>query len=302
MKTPSRTRLASTLFALLGGIAFAGASHASDTPLDIQVEIIGEGRPVLTIPGLNSAAEVWRDTCEALQDIQCHMVQLPGFAGAKPISSEQFLDDMARQLLDYARRQKLHQPAVIGHSLGGLLSLKLALAEPDAVGPLVIVDSLPFFAAAMNPAATVESITPMAIGMRAQMQASDDAAYRQQTEAAVQTMAQDPERVQQLVQWGVESDRATTTQAMYELMITDLRADLAGVRSPTLVLGAWAAYANFGQTRETTQGIFDSQYAALPGVRIELSDGGYHFLMWDDPQWLRTQVGDFLDAHPAGDE
>lgn len=299
MQTTTRTRLASTLIALIGGIAFASASHANDTPLDIQVQIIGEGRPVLAIPGLNSGAEVWRDTCEALKDIQCHLVQLPGFAGAAPISSEQFLDEMARQLIEYTRRADLKQPAMIGHSLGGLLSLKIALAEPGAVGPLVIVDSLPFFAAAMNPDATVETITPMAVGMRAQMQASDDTAYRQQTEAAVQTMAQDPERVKQLVQWGVDSDRATTTQAMYELMVTDLRADLSAIRSPTLVLGAWAAYANFGQTRETTQAIFDTQYAALPGVRIELSDGGYHFLMWDDPQWLRRQVSEFLAEHPV---
>ena len=45
-------------------------------------------RPVLMIPGLNSAASVWTETCAALQPgVQCHIVQLPGFAGAPAVST-----------------------------------------------------------------------------------------------------------------------------------------------------------------------------------------------------------------------
>lgn len=299
--TLPRNRLSTLCLALLAAVAIAPSAQAAEkqAPLDITVETLGKGRPVLTIPGLNSHASVWRETCDALPNVQCHLVQLPGFAGAKPAEHEAFLDEMTRQVLAYARQNGLAQPAVIGHSLGGALALKLALAEPDAIGPLVIVDSLPFFAAAMNPVATVESVKPMAQGMRQQMLASDDAIYRQQAAASVQNMAHDAARVEELVKWGEDSDRATTTQAMYELMTTDLRGELGAVRSPTLVLGAWAAYAAFGQTQDATRAIFENQYAALPGVRIELSEGGYHFLMWDDPQWLRTQVGEFLTAHPA---
>ncbi|MCX7555564.1 alpha/beta hydrolase [Xanthomonadaceae bacterium JHOS43] len=306
-RTPtfSRNRLSSLCLALLAAVAIAPAAQAvgkSSVGLDIQVETLGQGRPVLTIPGLNSHASVWRDTCEALKDVQCHLVQLPGFAGAKPAGHDDFLDEMARQVLAYVRRNDLRQPVVIGHSLGGFLALKLALAEPDAIGPLVIVDSLPFFSAAMNPTATSESVKPMAEAVRQQMLSSDDATYQQQAAASVRNMAHDLTRVEELVRWGESSDRATTTQAMVELMVTDLRGELGGVRSPTLVLGAWAGYAAFGQTREATRAIFESQYAALPGVQIELSEAGYHFLMWDDPQWLQAQVSQFLTAHPAKDE
>src|SRR3546814_10981732 len=102
-------------------------------------------------------------------------------------------------------------------------------------------------------------------------------------------MSRSPERVKTLAEWSRSSDRATTTQAMYELMTTDLRAQLNTIHTPTLVLGAWAAYAPYGATRESTEAIFRSQYAALDGVRIAMSDSGYHFLMWDDPQWLQAQ-------------
>lgn len=304
---PSQRKASSAVIvALLVATLFAAVCHATEpqtrpaaNPLDITAEVRGKGRPVLTIPGLNSHASVWHETCDAMPDVQCHVLQLPGFAGATAIESETFLDEMARQTLAYARQNQLHQPAVMGHSLGGLLALKLALAEPESVGPLIIVDSLPFFAAAMNPTATVDSITPMANAMRQQMLASDDASYQQQAAATMQTMSRVESRMEELKQWGADSDRATTTQAMYELMTTDLRDDISAIRSPTLVLGAWAAYAAYGQTQEATRKIFETQYAALPGIRIEISEAGYHFLMWDDPQWLRQHVGDFLKAHPV---
>lgn len=79
------------------------------------------------------------------------------------------------------------------------------------------------------------------------------------------------------------------------------KADVSGT-PPALVLASWAAYAALGQTQDATRTIFDAQYAALPGVRIEMSEAGYHFLMWDDPQWLRTQIAEFLAAHPAKGE
>jgi len=30
------------------------------------------------------------------------------------------------------------------------------------------------------------------------------------------------------------------------------------------------------------------------GDHVEMSEGGYHFLMWDDPQWLQQQVRGFI--------
>ena len=81
---------------------------------------------------------------------------------------------------------------------------------------------------------------------------------------------------------------------MIELMSTDLRGDVAQVKVPTLVLGSWAAYQPMGSTLESTRGIFEAQYAKLDGVRIEMSQAGYHFLMWDDPQWLQAKVREFI--------
>lgn len=276
------------------------AQAAPERFQDLSVEVVGEGRPVLMIPGLNSAADTWRDTCESLQAerVQCHLVQLPGFAGAPAVDGDAFLAPMRDRLLAYVRAKRLARPAVVGHSLGGVLALQMAIAEPQAVGPLVIVDSLPYMAAVRDPAMTPERMRPMAEGMRQQMRGLDDAAYAKGAEAALPGMTLDARRVETLRAWGRASDRRTTSQAMYDMMVTDLRPALGAVRAPTRVLGSWAAYRPYGSTKESTAAIFRDQFAKLEGVRVEMSEGGYHFLMWDDPSWVLSNIRDVLAAHP----
>jgi pimeloyl-ACP methyl ester carboxylesterase len=285
-------------------IVLACSSNESKAAeLDFQgmhVEVIGEGRPLLMIPGLNSSAQVWRETCQALQPgVQCHILQLPGFAGQAPVHEEHWLDAMRDRVLAYADHAKLKHPDVIGHSLGGFLGLELSLKAPDRFAHVVIVDSLPFLGAATNPAATAETVRPMADGMRAGMLAADEASYLAQVRRGVASLTNKPDRVPTLAHWGETSDRNTTTQAMYELMTTDLRPALGAARTPTLVLGSWASYAPYGATKASTQATFEKQYAAHPNVRIRMSDSGYHFLMWDDPKWLQQQVREFLAPQPA---
>jgi pimeloyl-ACP methyl ester carboxylesterase len=288
--------LALTAWATLVSPAHAATEHFQD----LQVEVIGSGRPVLMIPGLNSGAQVWRETCAALQpQVQCHLIQLPGFAGAPAVASDDFLSAMRDRLLAYSVDRKLDHPAVIGHSLGGVLALQTAIAAPQKIGPLVIVDALPYFGAVQNPAATPATLKPMAEQMRAGMLAADATQYAAQTDAAVANMAHAPEQVATLKLWGRDSDRATTANAMYSMTMTDLRQPIAGITAPVLVLGAWAAYQPFGATEASTRQVFATQYAALPGVRIEMSRAGYHFLMWDDPRWLQTQIRGFLDLPAA---
>jgi pimeloyl-ACP methyl ester carboxylesterase len=282
-------------------VAIGAATASADTsaaPVEfqgMQVEVIGEGRPLVMIPGLNSSAQVWRETCQALQPrVQCHILQLPGFAGQPPVHEDHWLDAMRDRVLGYVDHAKLAHPDLIGHSLGGLLSLELSIKAPNRFAHVIIVDSLPFLGAVRDPAATADTVRPMADGMRAGMLAADAATYAAQLRGGVANLSNRAERIPTLAGWGETSDRNTTAQAMYELMTTDLRPALAAARTPTLVLGSWASYAPYGATQASTQAIFEQQYSAHPNVRIKLSESGYHFLMWDDPKWLQQNVREFL--------
>ncbi|GGF00072.1 alpha/beta hydrolase [Hymenobacter cavernae] len=250
---------------------------------------------MLLIPGLTCPGAVWDETVAKYQrQYQCHIISLAGFGGqpAEQPVSQQFLQDVRDQLLAYVHTQKLIKPILVGHSLGGFLALWMSTIEPTVIGPLVIVDSLPFLAAVQNPAMTVEQARPMVASLRQQMsQSTQTIAMARQTSAGMMT---DTARISQATRWSVTSDPATVAQAMYDLYTTDLRQDVARIQQPVLVLGAWAAYKQYGSTKESTRAIFEQQYAKLPQHRIEMSETGKHFLMWDDAQWFFAQTDVFL--------
>ncbi|TGE25286.1 alpha/beta hydrolase [Hymenobacter aquaticus] len=286
---PLATAQAATAPAAAAAPADKAAAHPSFT-----VRVVGKGRPMLLIPGLTCPGAVWDETVAHYQkQYQCHIVSLAGFGGQPAAATTtDFLQGVRDQLLTYVKAQKLTKPVVVGHSLGGFLALWMSTTQPEAVGPLVIVDSLPFMSAIQNPNQTAEGAKPMAEGMRQQMSKGHMplAAQRQM----VSSMVTDSARVTQVARWGTASDPATVAQSMYDMMTTDLRPALARVQQPTLVLGAWAAYKQFGSTKESTRAIFTQQYAKLPQVRIEMSEAGKHFLMYDDTQWFFTQADAFL--------
>ncbi|RZJ13020.1 MAG: alpha/beta hydrolase [Rubrivivax sp.] len=287
------------LFAAAVAIATAlSVTHSEAAPAafqDLQVEVVGSGKPVVMIPGLNSAASVWTETCASLQPgVQCHMVQLPGFAGAPAVATDNFLNGMRDRLLAYVDDRKLDKPAVMGHSLGGVLALKMAAEKPGRFDRLVIVDSLPFLAGirGMN----AEQAKGMAAGMRQQMLGSSKEQWEAGTRQGAAGMSRNPANTERVIAWGLASDRATTAQAMSELWGEDLRPLLPKITTPTLVLAAWAAYEPMGSTLQSTQGLIEGQYAGLKGAKVSMSQRGYHFLMWDDADWLVGEVKTFLAA------
>lgn len=276
----------------------AAATTAPAAHPAFSVRVVGQGRPLLLIPGLTCPGAVWDETVARYQkQYQCHVVSLAGFGGVaaqQPVPTH-LLQDVRDQLLAYVKAQKLTKPVVIGHSLGGFLALWMAATDPAALGPLEIVDSLPFLPAIQNPAATPETMRPMAEQLRQHPRHLTMAAERQM----VTPLVTDSARLTQVARWGLASDPGTVAQAMYDMYTTDLRADIARIGQPVLVLGSWAGYQQYGATKASTGAIYTQQYAKLPQARIELSEAGRHFLMYDDAPWFFAQTDAFLQSPVA---
>ncbi|NWP28962.1 alpha/beta hydrolase, partial [Escherichia coli] len=82
---------------------------------------------------------------------------------------EGLLPAMVAELHKLIAERKIAGAAVVGHSMGGLLTLMLAKAHPGDVGKALIVDAMPFVGSAFFPGSTVDSVKPQAEAMRAQM-------------------------------------------------------------------------------------------------------------------------------------
>lgn len=285
----SMLRIAAAL-AATAALLLTCPANAADA---FQVEVTGKGAPIVLIPGLASAGSVWDGTVKRYcGDHQCHVLTLAGFAGVPAIDGP-LLATTEQQLSAYIAANKLGKPVVIGHSLGGFLGLKLAIDHPEQVGRLVVVDSLPAMAAAQVPSITGAQMQEMAAGMRTRMLAMDADAYQASQLQTLRTMIGKEDDVQRALAWGKQSDRTTVANAMAEMMGEDLRQDISRIKAPTLVLGSWIAYKNFGNQQQFAQ-MYAAQYRQLAGVQVEMADSARHFIMLDDPSWMYDRIDAFL--------
>ncbi len=273
--------------------ASTNSASSSAKPTAFTVQVSGQGRPMILIPGLASSGAVWDATvAHYAQRYQCHVLQLAGFAGA-PAVSQPLLATVEQELAAYIANQHLDHPIVVGHSLGGYLALKMGIDHADQVGPLVIVDSLPALGAAQVPDASTEQLKNMARQMREGVLGGDAAAQDAGRRAMISEMVTAPQDVERIVAWGAKSDRMVVADAMYDLIASDLRREVGRIKSPTLVLGSWVAYKAYGP-KAAFEANYKAQYAKLKGVQVAMSDTGRHFIMYDDPQWMFARMDEFL--------
>lgn len=278
---------------LLYFVIFGSLNQAFTQELDVQIS--GQGPKIILIPGLSSSGEVWTETVENLsQNFECHVLTLPGFAENPAMEMPNgFLNSMEKLISEYIETQN-EKVTLIGHSLGGFLSLRLSRSIPDKIQKTIIVDSFPFYSAAFNPAATEENMVGMASQMKQLMLSQSPEQYRAQQQASMPMMTINAEKLPIAVEWSMQSDRSTTAEAFYELMTTDFRDELAEVKTPILVLGAWASGKNYGLTEESVKKSFSDQYRLAENVQIELAPTAHHFIMWDNPEWFMEKLTSFL--------
>lgn len=270
---------------------------AGGSPVPFTVEVTGRNRlgAMILIPGLTNDGSVWKATVdEFAEDYEMHVLSLSGFAGQPPVATDSgWLERIRDEIVKYAGAEQIEKPVLVGHSLGGFLSLWIAATTPELPSAVINVDGLPFLAAAGNSSATVESVRPQAVQMR-QMMTAPGGQFAQMQEQQIRMMVRDTAALPAVLEMARESDIATVSTAMYELFTTDLRPELARVTAPVLNLHAWAAYKSYGSTRATVEQMLAAQYAKLPNATTRIHDESYHFIMYDEPEWMVSEIRSFL--------
>ena len=264
-------------------------SHLVDSDR-ISVEVVGAGPDVVLIPGLASSRQVWRHTAERLRaHYRLHIVQVAGFAGAAPQAnaSGPVVAPTVDAIASYIAAAKLGRPAIVGHSLGGLMALELAADHPNAVGKVFVVDALPFYTEIFaGPSATAAAAQPIAAGIGAKMLSMSDADFAANTAQTSAMMATSKEDQARIVAWSAASTRKTFVTAMQEDLTTDFRSRVSSIAAPVTVI-----YEN------ALQPLVAADYAPLKhGTLIAEPAGVKHFVMYDDPTGFDKALDSFL-AH-----
>ena len=266
----------------------------------IVVTVRGEGPDVILIPGLASTSEVWSRTANRLDDrYRLHLVSIRGFgnvpAGANAEGA--VVGPVAAELRRYIASQGLDRPAIIGHSMGGLVALRTAAdAGRDRrgaqVGRVMVVDATPFFPSLISPGATVGDVEPLArIAYQALLFLGDEA-LRTQGNALGQQLGGAADNVFGSLGWQ-GGDRGVLAQGLYEVMTTDLRNRLPDISAPVTVVYGWSA--DDASPRAHLDNLFAAGYRNLPRpARFERIEGAEHMVMIDQPTRFLAAVDRFL--------
>jgi esterase len=106
-------------------------------------EFGGQGLPVVILHGLFASSKNWVGTAQHLcgscrpfaLDLRNH--------GDSPHCESHTLEDTIGDLEQWLQSRRLEQAVLLGHSMGGLVSMGFALSHPQAVRGLIVVDILP---------------------------------------------------------------------------------------------------------------------------------------------------------------
>lgn len=256
------------------------------------VSVEGKGQPIILIPGYSCSGEVWKETVAHLKDrYECHVFTLAGYAGVPAIDTP-ILKTVHDEIIRYTKEKKLHQPLLIGHSLGAFMSLWLSSTQSDLFGKIICVDGVPFISAMADSSVTADKLKNdpryNAAAVAANFEHIPDSGYIENTAKSMMWQVNDTIHARLIATWSYHSNRKTLGYTLVEMSVTDLRDMVANIKQPVLVLGSI-----YNGTTDNSYRILGQQYSNVKNKIIHVANSK-HFIMYDQPQWLYDEIDSFL--------
>jgi pimeloyl-ACP methyl ester carboxylesterase len=257
--------------------------------VEIAWEQRGSGdRPFVLVHGFTGSRDDWTDVLPALAELGPTVtLDQRGHGGStNPGSPEAYsLEQLAHDLAGFLDARQIGRCDLLGHSMGGMVCLRLALDHPQRIASLVLMDTasgpIPSDARRMfqvgGKIAREQGMATLFTAMRAQ--ASRDPNRPQATRRAEQAMGSDRywERIRAKIE-AMDPEAFATLGAL----LTDhdgVTDRLSRITCPTTVVVGAEDTAFLAPARELEAGI--------PGARrIEIPDAAHSPQIENTPLWL----------------
>jgi pimeloyl-ACP methyl ester carboxylesterase len=228
-------------------------------------------RNLVLVHGAGGSHLDWPSPLRRLREANVYALDLPGHgrsegAGRSPIAAYR---DFVLAFLDAL---DLEKAIVVGHSMGGAISLDLALHYPDRLDGLILVGS----------GARLRVAPAILTGILSDFEATVD---------LVCDYAFGPSASEQLKRLGRQRLLKTPPEVLHGDYTAcdafDVMARLGEVRCPTLVVGG------------TADGLTPSKYSIylrdhIPGAELVLVDAAGHMVMLEKPEVVTKAISKFI--------
>ncbi len=236
--------------------------------LPVRYEVAGEGDPVVLVHGLSGSTRWWaRNVPDLTEHYRVYLVNLPGFGALRRSGPRFVLAEATSWLLAWMEAVGLRSAHLVGHSMGGYLSLRLAARRPEAVGRLVLVDP----AGMPSHRTMLGHLGPLLLSAR----------YGK------------PSFLPVLVRDALHAGPFTLLRTARDLLAEDVRDDLRRVEAPTLLV--WGK-----RDPLIPPSIGDVMRAEIPDSRLLVIERAGHNPMFDRPEDFNGALLAFLAGEPVG--
>jgi pimeloyl-ACP methyl ester carboxylesterase len=251
----------------------------------VHYETFGRGQPIILLHGWMESWDHWRSTMEVLgRSHKTYALDFWGFGESGKYGVGFTVQDYVEMVDQFIMRLGIDRPRLLGHSMGGTVSLSLALEHPERVSRVIVVgspiagDGLALFLrlaanrALASLAYRVPGALPLGVRLFSPLLARDwQTWYRM-----------------------FERDLSRTTlesfhHSIASLRNTDLRPRLKEIQIPTMGI-----YGDSDRIVDPHQGHLLAQEAAAADLRFFHASG--HFPMLDEPERFFQTLLEFLDG------
>ena len=249
----------------------------------LHYEVYGRGRPVILLHGWLGSWGLWQDTMAYLgQYYRTYALDFWGFGESGTKRSTYAVSDFVSLVDQFMDQLGIETAPLVGHSMGGTVSLSVAIQYPERVSKVVIIGS-PIVGSSLALPLKFAGQRPIAFLLFHMM-----GAFRFGMKLASPFICRDPGFPDMM-----DRDLSRTTlesflNSIASLRRTDLRPQLNQLGIPAM--GMFGHRDNIVNPRQ-----WQPMLAGIPQARIEQFPNAGHFIMLDEPQEFKTKLKDFLD-------
>lgn len=249
----------------------------------VHYETLGRGRPVLLLHGWLGSWALWRNTIEILsKEFRVYALDFFGFGESFDRTSDFTVGNFVESVNQFMDRLGIVKAPLVGHSMGGTVSLAAAVRFPEKVVKVTVVGS-PIQGSSLN-------ILLKLAGFRgtARVAWMSPAMLRTFIRYYAYFIAKDGKMMSKMM---IDDFQNITVESFFQsigtLRDTDLRLQIADIKHSILgMYGKHDVIVNPNQAQVLK--------AAIPQSKIAWFEGSGHFPMLDEPDTFHTTLIDFL--------
>ncbi len=256
----------------------------------VHYEVFGRGKPVILLHGWLGSWGVWQETLAYLgKYYRAYALDFWGFGESGKKRDSYDVTDFVSLVDQFMEQLGIVQAPLVGHSMGGTVSLSVAIEYPHRVSRVVVIGS-PIVGSSLSLPLKLAGYHSIAFLVYHQM-----SLLKLGLRLTGRWICSDPRWYDMMNRDLSQTTLESFLYSIASLRRTDLRPFLSQIKVPVMgMYGDKDVIVHPNQWLPLKQGV--------PHAQIARYKNAGHFIMLDQPQRFMQQLHAFLDDRPIDDE